>query len=136
MPEATVPLVEPLRVEAVQTLHAAREALSARVEHEVVMSAHETERVHAPEEASDDPVQEREERAAVVVVAVDRDAAGATCVDVEEPVGEIGAKPARHCGERTRQRRGAGGCGNVGAKLLRRFGAGGDSRGQTLAMAA
>jgi len=54
VPEATVAPVELLRVEPVEALHPARETLSGGVEDEVVVRAHETKRVYAPDVTSGD----------------------------------------------------------------------------------
>jgi hypothetical protein len=90
--ETAVSLVEALRVDAVQPFHPSREVGAARFEDEMEVRGHQAERVHLPVEAGDAAMEEREEEAAVFVVAEERDAAGATCNDVEEAVGERGAE--------------------------------------------
>jgi len=53
MAVAAVAEVEPLRVAAVQVLHAARELLLRRLDEQVVVGAHQAHRVHAPAVAVD-----------------------------------------------------------------------------------
>jgi hypothetical protein len=51
---AIVATIEALGVRAVQILHSRREALRRRLEYEVVMRSHQTERVALPAVATDD----------------------------------------------------------------------------------
>ena len=92
VPETAVSLVEPLCVDTVEALHPFGEVDTARFEHEVEVRCHQAERVHLPVVAGDAEFEECEEEAAVFVVAEERDAAGATCDDVEETVGQRGAE--------------------------------------------
>ena len=94
VPETAVSLVEPLCVDTVEALHPFGEVEAARFEDEVEVRCHQAEGVHFPVKAGDATAEEREEEAAVLVVAEERDAAGATRDDVEEAVGERGAEQA------------------------------------------
>jgi hypothetical protein len=95
-----VALVELLGVRAVQDLHAGRQRVEVGLDDQVVVIAHQAERVEVPAEpAHHDPEQE-EEVAAVLVVAVDPrpvDAAGGDVVVAarrEDVAGQAG-HPAR-----------------------------------------
>jgi hypothetical protein len=90
--------VERLRVDAVQDLHSGGELLASGLDHEVVVVAHQAERVAAPGETHRDAREHREKDAAVVVVAEDRDLPGAACADVEDAVlgQHLGARRPRH----------------------------------------
>ena len=88
-----MPLVEPLRVDAVEPLHPFRQIEAASAQDEVEVP-HQAERVYLPVVSHGATVEEREEHAAVIVVAEERDAACATRDDVEEAVRERGAKEA------------------------------------------
>jgi len=88
---AAVPLVEALGVDAVEAFHPAGEERAGRLDHEVVVSAHQAERVRAPVAAVDHAREEAEERAAVVVVPVGVCPGDGTRADVVNPVGEVTA---------------------------------------------
>jgi hypothetical protein len=94
--EALVPLVERLRVAALQALEPSRELGLGAVQDEVEVRGHQTERVHRPSVPLGAHPQVGEERAPVVVVPEDRAPVHAAREDVEVPVGEAGAKDARH----------------------------------------
>jgi hypothetical protein len=75
---AAMPPVEALGVDAVEAVHPVRELPERRLDDEVVMRPHQTEDEAAPALPLDHLAEEREERRAVVIVAVDvlfRDAA-------------------------------------------------------------
>jgi hypothetical protein len=88
--------VEPLGVAAVQALESRRELLDGRRHDEVVVVRHQAEGVQLPLVPPDDEAEKPEERAAIVVVAVDGDAPSAAGGDVEEAVGEDVTRHARH----------------------------------------
>jgi hypothetical protein len=89
--------VERLRVVAVQELHSGRELLPPRLDDEVVVVAHEAERVAAPVVLHDGDAEQEEEELAVVVVEEDGDPAGAARTDVKDPVtGQLGSRSASH----------------------------------------
>jgi hypothetical protein len=80
---SAVPLVELLRVGAVQDLHARGEQLELGLDDQVVVVAEQAERVEAPAEAPHDDAEQAEEVPAILVVAVDPrpvDAAGGDVV--------------------------------------------------------
>jgi hypothetical protein len=94
--EALVPLVERLRVVALQALESSRELRLGAVQDEVEVRRHQAERVHRPPVPLGTHPQGGEERAPVVVVPEDRAPVHAARDDVEVPVREAGAKDARH----------------------------------------
>jgi hypothetical protein len=96
VPEASVPLVERLRVAALEALDAARELGLRAVEDEVVVRRHQAQRVHRPAEPFGARVDVGEEEAPVVVVAEDRAAVDAARHDVEVAVRKRGSRDARH----------------------------------------
>jgi co-chaperonin GroES (HSP10) len=91
-----MPSVEGLRVVPVEALEAGRELLHGRLDDEVVVVRHQAERVELPVMLPDDHAEEPEEEAAVVVVAIDRDAPGTARGDVEVAVGEDVARKSGH----------------------------------------
>jgi len=80
--------VEPLRVQAVQTVHHRRQLLAGRFEHEVVVRAHQTPRDQANAEQPSRLLEQPKERLAVGVVGEDHSAAGSSRTGVEEAVRE------------------------------------------------
>jgi hypothetical protein len=96
MAEATVALVEGLRVAALEALDAAGQLGLGAVEDEVVVRRHQAERVHRPAEAFRAGADVCEEEAPVVVVAEDRAAVHAARHHVEVPVRKRGSRHARH----------------------------------------
>jgi hypothetical protein len=89
-------VVEGLRVPAVEALHAAGQVRLGRVEDEVEVRRHETQRMERPAVALRAELDEPQERAPVVVVPEDRAPVDAAREDVEVPVGQRCAKHARH----------------------------------------
>jgi hypothetical protein len=85
---AGVSSVEALGVAAVEALEACRHLCDGRLDDEVVVVRHQAKGVQAPVVLPDDRAEQPEERAAVVLVAVDPDLSGAPRGDVEEAVGE------------------------------------------------
>jgi hypothetical protein len=94
--EAHVPRVERLRVAALQALEPAGEVGLGAVQDEVVVRRHQAQRVHRPPVPLGTHPQVGEERAPVVVVTEDCAPVDPARDDVEVPVGETGAKNARH----------------------------------------
>jgi hypothetical protein len=89
--------VERLRVVAVQELHSVGELLASRLHDEVVVVAHEAERVAAPFVLRDGDSQQQEEEVPVAVVEEDRYPPGAARADVEDPlVRHLGARSPSH----------------------------------------
>ncbi|HWH05378.1 MAG TPA: hypothetical protein VNT23_02940 [Gaiellaceae bacterium] len=93
---AAVSAVEALRVDAVQALHAERELLARALQHEVVVVAHQAERVHRPRATLDDLAEQREEREPVVVGEEHEALLDAARRDVEVAVREQRAERSRH----------------------------------------
>jgi hypothetical protein len=93
---AAVTHVEPLRVDAVQILHARRQALDRRLDDKVVMRAHEAVRMAMPAVASGDQGEEGEEETPIHGVEVDRPCEHAAGRHMEDPVGQVGAANAGH----------------------------------------
>jgi hypothetical protein len=71
VPHPSVALVELLGVRAVQDLHAGRQRLEVGLDDQVVVIAHQAERVEVPAEPAHDDSEQPKEMAAVLVVAVD-----------------------------------------------------------------
>jgi co-chaperonin GroES (HSP10) len=94
--------VEALGIAPVQLLEAGRQLGDGRLDDQVVVVRHQAERMEAPVMLPDDEVQQPEEDAAVVVVAVDRDPSGTARGDVEVAVGEDVAGAACHRLQATR----------------------------------
>src|SRR5262249_6447405 len=89
--------VERLRVVAVQKLHAVGQLLASRFDDEVVVVAHEAERVAAPLVLRDGDAEEHEEEMSVAVVEEDRYPPSAARADVKDPlVRHVGARWASH----------------------------------------
>jgi glutaryl-CoA dehydrogenase (non-decarboxylating) len=88
--------VELLRIAAVQLAHPARETLARRVEDEVVVVRHETERVANPLVAGDDRSEQSQKSSPVDVVNEDRRAVIAARRDVVEAVGQLASGAAGH----------------------------------------
>src|SRR5947209_7332134 len=104
--------VERLRMDAVQDLHASGELLPARVDDEVIVVAHQAERVAAPVEPDDDVCEECEEEPPVVVVEEDRNPAGPARADVKDPfVGHRVARQPCHGSKVIRSHVSSGACG-------------------------
>jgi hypothetical protein len=99
--EAAVPLVERLRVAALEPLDAAGELGLRAVEDEVVVRRHQAERVHRPAIALGARVDVGEEEAPVVVVAEDRAAVDPARHHVEVPVRKRGSWHPRHAAHET-----------------------------------
>jgi hypothetical protein len=93
---AAVTHVEALGVDAVQILHARRQALDRRLDHEVIVRAHQTVRVAMPAVASGDQGEKRDEETSIDGVEVDRAREHAAGRHVEDPVGQVGAANSGH----------------------------------------
>ncbi len=97
VPFAPVPSVEPLRVQAQETVHAGRDLLSRRLDQEVIVRAHQAPGVHSPVEHLNGLCQQLEEVLAVDVVEVEVDAADAAGRHVKAAVlRKKRARSARH----------------------------------------
>jgi hypothetical protein len=84
-------------VVAVEELHPGGELLASRLDDEVVVVAHQTERVATPLVLQDGNAEQEQEEASVVVLEEDRDPAGTARADVKDPVGgQLGAGHASH----------------------------------------
>ena len=82
---------------SVEQLHACGELLASGLDDDVVVVAHQAERVAPPVVGDDGRGEKHEEEATVLVVEEDRDLARAARADVEDPpLGELGARSARH----------------------------------------
>jgi len=78
---------------AVEELHACGQLLASRLDDQVVVVAHEAERVAAPVELHDGHTEKQEKEVAVVVVEEDRDPPGTPRSEVEDPVvGQFGPR--------------------------------------------
>jgi hypothetical protein len=83
---AAVAAVEELRIDAVETLKARGEGLSVGGDDDVIVGAHQAERVAVPAMALDDVTEEPHEREPVHVVPEDGIPVDSSCGDVEETV--------------------------------------------------
>jgi hypothetical protein len=93
-----VPEVEALRIEAIESVHAERQALARRLDEEVIVRPHQAPRVKSPAEHLDDLGEQHPECFPVVVVDVDVRAADAARRYVEEAVlWKTAARSAWHC---------------------------------------
>jgi hypothetical protein len=99
--EATVALVERLRVAALEALDAARQLGLGAVEDQVVVRRHQAERMHRPAEALGAGADVCEEEPPVVVVAEDRAPVHAARHHVEVPVRKRGSRHPRHAAHET-----------------------------------
>jgi hypothetical protein len=106
VPVPAVATIEALSVGPVQVLHSLREAFRRRLEHEVVVRAHEAEGVALPLVALDDQRKEGQEEASVVVVHVDVPPKDASGRDVEDAVRQLATADAWHDGDRSADARG------------------------------
>jgi hypothetical protein len=93
---AAVAAVEALGVDAVQPAHARGQVGAAGVDDEVVVVAHQAERVCDPGEASDRPREDGEEEPPIVVVAEDPASVHAAAVDVVGAVRKLRPCDPRH----------------------------------------
>jgi len=96
MAPTPVAMVEGLRVASVQALHPRREPFAGAAHDEVVVVAHQAERVRNPGEASDRPRQDGQEQPPVVVVPEDPASVHAAGVDVVGAVRELRPCDPRH----------------------------------------
>jgi hypothetical protein len=96
MTAAPVAVVEGLRVASVQALHPRREPFAGAAHDEVVVVAHQAERVRDPGEASDRLGQDGQEQPPVVVVAEDPTSVHAAAVDVVGAVRKLRPCDPRH----------------------------------------
>jgi hypothetical protein len=114
---ALVAVVVVAGVALVEALHAGGEIGLRRLEDEVVVGAHEAERLHVPVEAFDHVEQDQEEGAVVVDVAEEGRVGDGASGRVVEAVGQFAAGDSHGI-----QRRGAiavpGRCGTIGTHLL------------------
>jgi hypothetical protein len=114
---ATVTHVEPLGVDAVEVLHARRQALDRRLDNEVIVRAHEAVRMAVPAVASGDQGEEGDEKTSIDGVEVDLAREHATGRHVEDPVGQVGAPNAGHVVTLVRRTPRGGCCGRIGSAL-------------------
>jgi hypothetical protein len=114
---AVVAFVVVTGIALVQALHAGREVGLRRLEDEVVVGAHEAERLHVPLKAFDHVEQDQEEGAVVVNVAEQGGVGDSATGRVVEAVRQFAAGDSHGI-----QRRGAialpGRCGTIGTHLL------------------
>ena len=96
---AVVPPVEALGVDAVQVLHAVRQSLGGRLQDEVVVRAHQAERMAVPPVSPDDEAEQTEEQQAVVIVDEDQAPEDAARGHVEDAVGQLAPADSRHAGD-------------------------------------
>jgi len=96
MTAAPVAMVEGLRVASVQALHPRRELFAGAPHDQVVVVAHQAERVCDPGEASDRPREDGEEEPPIVVVAEDPASVHAAAVDVVGAVRKLRPCDPRH----------------------------------------
>ena len=96
-----MPLVELLCVPSVQVLNAQGQLRARRLEHEVVVVAHEAEGVDAPGMPRDGRGKDVEKRSPVVAVTVDRTPSDTARGDVEETVRKQRAQGTRHAPDGT-----------------------------------
>jgi hypothetical protein len=89
-------VVVTLRVPAVQELHAGGELGPGALDEQVVVGVHEAERAHLPAVTADDEPEQREEVAAVVVVAKEHDLGHGAGEGVVDAVGEDRTRQAGH----------------------------------------
>jgi hypothetical protein len=93
---AFVPLVEPLGVDPVEPMNAARESDEGRCDDEVIVIRHQAEGVTPPLEALRRVREEADEEAVVVRVAKDFSARDAACRYVVRAVSQEFSRAARH----------------------------------------
>ena len=103
--------VEALRIDAVQILHPVREPLDGRLDDEVVVRAHQAERVALPAVAADDEREQAQEVEAVGIVDENQPPEHAKSGDLEDPVRKLAASNAGHFADRTRASALTGFCG-------------------------
>jgi hypothetical protein len=115
--EAAMPLVEGLRVAALEALDAAGELGLGAVKDEVVVRRHQAERVHRPAKALGARADVGEEEAPVVVVTEDRAAVDPARHHVEVPVRKRGSRHPRHALIKPRRPPTVSPCGRLGALL-------------------
>jgi hypothetical protein len=101
MAVAVMAPVEALGVDAVQVLHPRGQSLGGRLEDEVVVRAHQAERMAIPPVAPDDEPEQPEEPEAVVVVDEDQASKHAARGHVEDAVGHVAPADARHASDRS-----------------------------------
>jgi hypothetical protein len=99
---AFVAPVEPQGVDSVQSVQPARHGVDGRLEDEVVVRRHQAVRVELPIEAFDALPEEPQEVRSVDSVAEDRPVVDADGGDVEDAVGQLRTKDARHRLQRMR----------------------------------
>jgi hypothetical protein len=92
-----VPLVEPLRVHAVEAMHKERQLLAAALHDEVEVRSHEAPCEHTHSEEIGGCSEDANECRAINVVEKDEDAAGSARRDVVDPIWKLGSWSARHC---------------------------------------
>jgi hypothetical protein len=114
---APVPPVEARAIDAVQEVHARREPLEGRFDHQVVVRPHQAVDVADPAEADDHDVQQAEERLAILDVDEEELAPGGADGDVVDVAGEEVAGEPRH---RVECRDGGPGA-KVSARVLAHF---------------
>jgi hypothetical protein len=103
MPVAVVAQVEPLGVDPVQHVHARGEIRAGRLDHEVVVRAHEAEGEATPREALGDMGKKRQESEPIPVVEEDQLLSDASSGHMEEPVRKRSPKKPCHDPDGTRR---------------------------------
>jgi hypothetical protein len=96
VPPAAVPMVERLRVPAVQTLETAAQRAGRELDEHVVVRLHEAVGEAGPPASLDLVVEDREKEPSVTLVAKDRQLVDAVLSDVVGETRELDAEPARH----------------------------------------
>jgi len=87
-----VPLIEKLRVAAVQQLHAEGQLWLHRLDDQVVVARHQAVRMAGPVVPSDHRAQQRQERFPVNIVEEDLAMIGATIGDVKDAVWKLASR--------------------------------------------
>jgi hypothetical protein len=100
-----------LCVAAVQQSHPVREVRSGAVDEQVVVRPHEAEAENTPVVATDDEREQRQKRAAVGVVEVQRSLRDRASDGVIDPVGKIRSRGTGHRADGSRRRRRVQPCG-------------------------
>jgi hypothetical protein len=115
---AGVAVVVVAGVALVEALHSGGEVGLRRLEDEVVVGAHEAERLHIPAEAFDHVEQDQQEGAVVVDVAEEERVGDRAGGRVIEAVGQFAAGDSRHGDQRRSAIAVPGRCGRIGTHLL------------------
>lgn len=108
--DPVMPVVEPLRVDLIETAHPGSEVRPRRHHRQVVMVSHQAVAVAAPSVAVDDVGEEPQEVFAVLVAQKHRRLVDPSCADVIVRAGRLDSEWSSHPSKRTQ----------AGATLLRR----------------